>query len=253
MSDFDRNYASLRGVGTDRAVAYDMGLRAHMIRVYNYMAGGVALTGLVAWFTYQASVVTNASGSIVGLTPFGQALFGSPLMWVLVLAPLGLVFFISFRIGHMQASTAKLLFFVYAGLMGVSLATIFMVYTQTSITRVFFISAAAFGALSLYGYTTQRSLDAMGSFLIMGLFGLIIASLVNIFLHSNGLNWALSVIGVLIFAGLPAWDTQKIKEFYDPQDDGTIAGRKAIMGALSLYLDFINMFMMLLRLFGDRR
>jgi uncharacterized protein len=170
-----------------------------------------------------------------------------------VLAPLGLVFFISFRIGHMQASTAKLLFFVYAGLMGVSLATIFMVYTQTSITRVFFISAAAFGALSLYGYTTQRSLDAMGSFLIMGLFGLIIASLVNIFLHSNGLNWALSVIGVLIFAGLTAWDTQKIKEFYDPQDDGTIAGRKAIMGALSLYLDFINMFMMLLRLFGDRR
>jgi uncharacterized protein len=253
MSDFDRNYASLRGVGTDRAVAYDMGLRAHMIRVYNYMAGGVALTGLVAWFTYQASVVTNASGAIVSLTPFGQALFGSPLMWVLMLAPLGLVFFISFRINHLQASTAKLLFFVYAGVMGISLATIFMVYTQTSITRVFFISAAAFGALSLYGYTTQRSLDGMGSFLIMGLFGLIIASLVNIFLKSSGLDWALSVIGVLIFAGLTAWDTQKIKEFYDPQDDGTIAGRKAIMGALSLYLDFINMFMMLLRLFGDRR
>jgi uncharacterized protein len=253
MSDFDRNYATLRGVGTDRAVAYDMGLRAHMIRVYNYMAGGVALTGLVAWFTYQAAVVTNASGAIVGLTSFGQALFGSPLVWVLMLAPLALVFFISFRIGHMQASTAKLLFFVYAGLMGLSLATIFMVYTQTSITRVFFISAAAFGALSLYGYTTQRSLDGMGSFLIMGLFGLIIASLVNIFLKSSGLDWALSVIGVLIFAGLTAWDTQKIKEFYDPQDDGTIAGRKAIMGALSLYLDFINMFMMLLRLFGDRR
>ncbi len=253
MSDFDRNYASLRGVGTDRAVAYDMGLRAHMIRVYNYMAGGVALTGLVAWFTYQASVVTNASGAIVQLTPFGQALFGSPLMWVLVLLPLGLVFFMSFRINHMQASTAKLLFFVYAGLLGVSLATIFMVYTQASITRVFFISAAAFGALSLYGYTTQRSLDAMGSFLIMGLFGLIIASLVNIFLKSSGLDWALSVIGVLIFAGLTAWDTQKIKEMYDVQDDGTVAGRKAIMGALSLYLDFINMFMMLLRLFGDRR
>jgi FtsH-binding integral membrane protein len=124
---------------------------------------------------------------------------------------------------------------------------------QTSITRVFFISAAAFGALSLYGYTTQRSLDAMGSFLIMGLFGLIIASLVNIFLKSSGLDWALSVIGVLIFAGLTAWDTQKIKELYDPQDDGTITGRKAIMGALSLYLDFINMFMMMLRLFGDRR
>jgi FtsH-binding integral membrane protein len=253
MSDFDRNYASLRGVGTDRAVAYDMGLRAHMIRVYNYMAGGVALTGLLAWFTYQASVVTNASGTIVSLTPFGQTLFESPLKWVLMLAPLGLVFFMSFRINHMQASTAKLLFFVYAGVMGMSLAIIFMLYTQTSITRVFFISAATFGALSLYGYTTQRSLDGMGSFLIMGLFGLIIASLVNIFLKSSGLDWALSVIGVLIFAGLTAWDTQKIKEFYDPQDDGTIAGRKAIMGALSLYLDFINMFMMMLRLFGDRR
>jgi len=253
MSDFDRNYATLRGVGTDRAVAYDMGLRAHMIRVYNYMASGVALTGVVAWFTYQMAVVTNAAGSITGLTPFGQALFGSPLMWVLVLAPLGLVFFLSFRIQHLEASTARLLFFVYAGLLGVSLATIFMVYTHASITRVFFISAASFGALSLYGYTTTRSLNAMGSFLIMGLFGLIIASLVNIFLKSSGLDWALSVIGVLIFAGLTAWDTQKIKEMYDVHDDGTVAGRKAVMGALSLYLDFINMFMMLLRLFGDRR
>jgi uncharacterized protein len=253
MSDFDRNYASLRGVATDRAVAYDIGLRAHMIRVYNYMAGGVALTGVVAWITYQMAVVTNASGAIVGLTPFGQTLFGSPLMWLIVLAPLGLVFFMSFRIGHMQASTARTLFFVYAGAIGLSLATIFMVYTTTSITRVFFISAAAFGALSLYGYTTQRSLDAMGSFLIMGLFGLIIASLVNLFLKSSGLDWALSVIGVLVFAGLTAWDTQKIKETYSQMDDGTVAGRKAIMGALSLYLDFINMFMFLLRLFGDRR
>jgi uncharacterized protein len=253
MSDFDRNYATLRGVGTDRAVAYDMGLRAHMIRVYNYMAGGVALTGVVAWFTYQMAVVTNASGAITGMTPFGQALFGSPVMWLLVLAPLGLVFFLSFRIQHMQASTARLLFFVYAGLLGVSLATIFMVYTHASITRVFFISAASFGALSLYGYTTQRSLDAMGSFLVMGLFGLIIASVVNIFLKSSGLDWALSVIGLLIFAGLTAWDTQKIKEMYDVQDDGTVTGRKAVMGALSLYLDFINMFLFMLRLFGDRR
>jgi uncharacterized protein len=253
MSDFDRNYATLRGVATDRAVAYDMGLRAHMIRVYNYMAGGVALTGVVAWLTYQAAVVTNAAGAITGLTPFGQAMFGSPLMWVIVLAPLGLVFFMSFRINHMQASTARTLFFVYAGALGLSLATIFMVYTATSITRVFLISAAAFGALSLYGYTTQRSLDAMGSFLVMGLFGLIIASLVNIFLKSSGLDWALSVMGLLIFAGLTAWDTQKIKEFYDPMDDGTVAGRKAVMGALSLYLDFINMFMFLLRFMGDRR
>jgi uncharacterized protein len=253
MSNFDRNYASLRGVATDRAVAYDMGLRAHMIRVYNYMGGGVALTGIVAWLTYQMAVVTNAAGAITGLTPFGQALFGSPLMWVVVLAPLGLVFFLSFRIGHMQASTARALFFVYAGAVGLSLATIFMVYTQTSITRVFFITAASFGALSLYGYTTQRNLDAMGSFLMMGLFGLIIAMLVNIFLVSSALQWAISVIGVLIFAGLTAWDTQKIKEFYDPMDDGTVAGRKAVMGALNLYLDFLNMFMFLLRMFGDRR
>src|SRR5215470_2176185 len=256
MSNFDRNYATFRGVATDRAVAYDAGLRAHMIRVYNYMAGGVALTGVVAWLTYQAAggdAIRVAGRSMVGLTPFGQALFGTPLMWLVALAPLGLVFFISFRIGYIQAATARLLFFIYAASIGLSLATIFMVYTATSITNVFFISAASFGALSLYGYTTTRSLSGMGSFLIMGLFGLIIASLVNIFLKSSGLDWALSVIGVLIFAGLTAWDTQKIKEMYDVQDDGTVAGRKAVMGALSLYLDFINMFMMLLRLFGDRR
>jgi FtsH-binding integral membrane protein len=243
MSDFDRNYA-LRGVGTDRAVAYDVGLRAHMIRVYNYMAGGVALTGAVAWLTYQYALSNPA---------FAHALFGSPLLWVVMLAPLGLVFFLSFRIGHMQASTARTLFFVYAGILGLSLATIFMAYTAASIARVFFISAASFGALSLYGYTTQRSLYAMGSFMIMGLFGLIIASLVNMFLKSSGLDWALSVIGILIFAGLTAWDTQKIKEMYSAMDDGTVAGRKAVMGALSLYLDFINMFLMMLRLFGDRR
>src|ERR1700719_594696 len=253
MSDFDRNYATLRGVGTERAVAYDMGLRAHMIRVYNYMAGGVALTGVVAWLPYQMAVVTNASGAIVGLTPFGHTLFGSPLMWLIILAPLGLVFFMSFRIGHIQASTARLLFFIYAGSIGLSLATIFMVYTATSITRVFFISAASFGALSLYGYTTTRSLNAMGSFLIMGVIGLLIAMVVNIFLGSSMLQWMISILGVGIFAGLTAWDTQKIKEFSDPMADGTGAGRKAVMGALNLYLDFLNMFMFLLRMFGDRR
>jgi FtsH-binding integral membrane protein len=216
------------------------------------MAGGVALTGVVAWLVYSAAVVTNASGGIVGLTPLGQALFG-PLMWVILLAWFGLGLFISFRIGHLEASTARLLFFVYAALFGVSLSAIFMAYTATSITRVFFISASAFGALSLYGYTTQRSLDAVGSFLVMGLFGIIIASLVNIFLVSSALQWTISVIGVVIFAGLTAWDTQKIKEFYSPMDDGTIAGRKAVMGALSLYLDFVNLFLMLLRLLGDRR
>jgi hypothetical protein len=251
MSDFDRNYAAARtGYRTDQ-VAIDAGLRAYMIRVYNYMAAGVALTGLVAWLTFSAAVVQTGAG--LQLTAFGQAVFQGPLMWVLVLAPLGLVFAISFGINRMQPATALMLFFVYAGLLGVSLASIFLVYTGTSITRVFFISAATFGALSLWGYTTKRDLSAVGSFMFMGLIGIIIASLVNIFLRSSGLDWAISVIGVVVFAGLTGWDTQRIKEMYDPMDDGTIGGRKAVMGALSLYLDFINLFLMLLRLMGDRR
>ncbi len=163
------------------------------------------------------------------------------------------MFFLSFRINSLSASTARALFFVYAASLGLSLSVIFLFYTHASITRVFFISAAAFGALSLWGYSTQRDLSAFGSFLIMGLFGIIIAGLVNIFLHSSQLDWIISVIGVIVFAGLTAWDTQKIKEMYEPMDDGTVAGRKAVMGALALYLDFINMFLMLLRLFGDRR
>jgi uncharacterized protein len=251
MSDFDRNYAAARtGYRTDQ-VAIDAGLRAYMIRVYNYMAAGVALTGLVAWLTFSAAVVQTGAG--LQLTAFGQAVFQGPLMWVLVLAPLGLVFAISFGINRMQPATALMLFFVYAGLLGLSLASIFLIYTGTSITRVFFISAATFGALSLWGYTTKRDLSGVGSFMFMGLIGIIIASLVNIFLHSSGLDWAISVIGVVVFAGLTGWDTQRIKEMYDPMDDGTIGGRKAVMGALSLYLDFINLFLMLLRLMGDRR
>jgi FtsH-binding integral membrane protein len=174
-------------------------------------------------------------------------------MWVLVLAPLGLVMVMSFGINRLSPATALTLFFVYAGLLGLSLATIFLVYTHGSIARVFFISAATFGAMSLYGYTTQRDLAGFGSFLFMGLIGIVIASLVNIFLHSSGLDWVISVIGVLVFVGLTAYDTQNIKEMYSPMDDGTVAGRKAVMGALRLYLDFINLFLMLLRLFGDRR
>jgi FtsH-binding integral membrane protein len=252
MSDFDRNVAT-QGRFADRAAAIDAGLRAHMIRVYNYMAAAVALTGVVAWFTFQAAVVTNAAGAITGLTPFGQAIFSGPMMIVLLLGTLGLVFFISFRIHKLQFTTALTLFMVYAALLGAALSSIFLTYTGTSITRVFFISAASFGALSLYGYTTQRDLSGFGSFLIMGLFGLIIAMLVNIFLKSSGLDFVISAAGVLIFAGLTAWDTQKIKEMYDVNDDGTVSGRKAVMGALSLYLDFINLFLMLLRLLGDRR
>ena len=251
MSDFDRNIATARtGYRTDQ-VAIDAGLRAYMIRVYNYMTAGVALTGLVAWFTFSAAV-TQTSGGLV-LTPFGQTIFHGPLMWLFILAPLGLVMLLSFGINRLSASTALMLFFGYAGVLGISLASIFLVYTGASITRVFFISAATFGAMSLYGYTTKRDLTAVGSFMFMGLIGIIIASLVNIFLQSSGLYWAISVIGVLIFVGLTAYDTQNIKEMYDVNDDGTIAGRKAVMGALRLYLDFINLFLMMLRLFGDRR
>jgi uncharacterized protein len=256
MSDFDRNIATARtGYRTDQ-VAIDAGLRAYMIRVYNYMAVGVALTGVVSWLTYQAAggdAIQVAGNRITGLTAFGQAIFGGPLTIVLFVGTLGLVFFLSFRINRLQPGTALGLFMLYAGLLGLMLSSIFLSYTGTSITRVFFISAASFGALSLYGYTTQRNLSPIGSFLIMGLFGLIIAMLVQMWLQSPGLNFAISVIGVLIFAGLTAWDTQQIKEMYDVNDDGTISGRKAVMGALRLYLDFINLFLMLLRLMGDRR
>jgi FtsH-binding integral membrane protein len=254
MSDFDRNYATAtRGVGAGRAVAIDAGLRAYMIRVYNYMAAGVGLTGIVAWLTFQSAVTTDAAGRIVGLTSFGHAIFSGPLPIILIIGTFGLVMFISFRIQHLQPSTALTLFMAYAALLGVMLSSVFLAYTGASITRVFFISAASFGALSLYGYTTQRNLSAFGSFLIMGLFGLMIAMLVNIFLKSTGLDFVISAAGVLIFAGMTAWDTQRIKEMYSVMDDGTVAGRKAVMGALQLYLDFINLFLFLLRFLGDRR
>ena len=252
MSDFDRNVAA-RGFGAAQSVAIDAGLRAYMLRVYNYMAAGVALTGVVSWLTFNAAIITDEAGRITGLTSFGQAIFGGPLTIVLFLGTLGIVFFLSFRINKLQASTAFVLFLVYAGLLGLMLSTGFLQYTGASITRTFFISAASFGALSLYGYSTQRDLSPIGSFLIMGLFGIILAMIVNMFLKSTGLDFAISAIGVLIFAGLTAWDTQRIKEMYSVQDDGTVAGRKAVMGALALYLDFINLFLFLLRFMGARR
>ena len=251
MSDSRWNTAPRGYAG--QAAAVDAGLRAYMIRVYNYMAAAVALTGVVAYATFNAAVTTDAAGKIIGLTAFGQSIFSGPALIVLLLGTLGLVFFISFRIQSLQYTTALGLFMLYAALIGVTTSSIFLVYTGASITRVFFVSAASFGALSLYGYTTQRDLSPMGSFLMMGLFGIIIASLVNIFLHSSGLQWVISVIGVGIFAGLTAYDTQRIKEMYSSMDDDGTLGRKAVMGALSLYLDFINLFMMLLRLVGDRR
>ena len=251
MSDLDRDFAAARTGYHDSQLTIDAGLRGYMIRVYNYMTAGVALTGLVAWFTYSAAVVDTGAG--LQLTEFGHAIFASPLMWLFVLAPLGLVMLLSFGINRLSARTALTVFFVYAALVGLSLASIFLVYTHASITRVFFISAATFGATSLYGYTTQRDLTRVGSFMFMGLIGLIIASVVNIFLHSTRLDWAISVIGVIVFVGLTAYDTQRIREMYDVNDDGTISGRKAVMGALRLYLDFINLFLMLLRIFGNRR
>jgi FtsH-binding integral membrane protein len=256
MSDFDRNYAAARpGVGLDRA-AIDAGLRAHMIRVYNYMAMGVALTGVVAWIAFQMAggdAIAVSPRGITGLTPFGQMIFSMPAQIVLLLGTLGLVFFVSFRIDRLQVGTALTLFMLYASLLGLALSSIFLTYTGVSITRVFFISAASFGALSLWGYTTQRDLSGMGSFLMMGVVGIALAMLVNIFLKSTQLDFIISCIGVLCFAGLTAYDTQKVKEMYDVNEDGTITGRKAVMGALSLYLDFINLFLFLLRLVGDRR
>ncbi len=249
MANYE-NQPARYGTTAGAVGAIDEGLRAHMIRVYNYMLLGMALTGVFALVTFNLAF-TGSAGAYQ-LTSFGQALFGSPLMWVIVLAPLGMVFFLSFRINKMSVGAAQLTFWIYAALVGVSLATIFAVYTASSITQVFFITAATFGAMSLWGYTTQRDLTSMGSFLFMGLIGIIIAMLVNIFLASDALGFAISVIGVLVFTGLTAYDTQKIKEMYYVGDDGTVAGRKAIMGALSLYLDFLNLFLMLLSLFGNR-
>ena len=257
MSDFDRNIAAARGgYGADRALAIDAGLRTYMIRVYNLMAGGIAFTGIAAWLTYQAaggSAIQVSGRTITGLTAFGQMVFGGFMPIVLMLITLGMVFFISFRINRLQPTTAFALFTVYAGLMGVALGSIFLAYTGVSITRVFFITAATFGAMSLYGYTTKRDLSGFGSFLFMGLIGLILASVVNIWLASSMMQFVISIVGVLVFVGLTAYDTQQIKEMYDVNDDGTASGRKAIMGALRLYLDFLNLFIMLLQLFGDRR
>ncbi|MCS3739548.1 Bax inhibitor-1/YccA family protein [Rhizobium sp. BK661] len=225
----------------------DQGLRSYMLKVYNLMALGLAITGIAAYLGFNFAVQNGQ------LTQFGVLLFQSPLRWVVILAPLAAVFFLSFRINRMSVAAAQTTFWVYAALVGLSLSSIFLVYTQSSITQTFFVTAASFGALSLYGYTTKRDLSAMGSFLMMGLFGLIIASLVNLFLASSAMQFAISVIGVLIFAGLTAYDTQRIKELYYEADGADVAGRKAIMGALTLYLDFINLFMFLLQFMGNRK
>ena len=224
-------------VAVDRV---DEGLRGYMLSVYNYMGLGLAITGLVAF--------------LVASTPalYGP-IFGTPLKWVVMLAPLGFVFFLGAKIRTMSVGAAQLTFWLFAATMGLSLASIFLVFTGESIARVFFITAGTFGAMSLYGYTTKRDLSAWGSFLFMGLIGIIIASLVNLFIASSALHFAISVIGVLVFTGLTAYDTQRIKEMYYELDGADVVARNAIMGALSLYLNFINMFVMLLHLFGTSR
>jgi FtsH-binding integral membrane protein len=272
MAEFNRNTNSMLSgspVSSAEAAVIDAGLRAYMLRIYNYMVLGLAITGIAAFGIYMlaatgdlasaakvvrggAEIPARLAGNMY-LTPLGYAVFVSPLKWVIILAPLALVFGLSFGIDRLRPATAQLLFWIYAALMGLSLGSIFMVYTQTSVVRVFFITAASFGALSLWGYTTQRDLTGMGSFLIMGLFGIIIAGVVNMFLASSALQWITSVVGVLVFTGLTAWDTQRLKsEYIYGAMDGDTAERTAIMGALSLYLDFVNLFTMLLQLFGHR-
>lgn len=272
MSDFDRDIAGagFGSVSRADAAAIDAGLRAYMVRVYNYMMLGLAITGIAALGIFLLSVTSDPGGAariarggtevavrIPGgmyLTSIGHAVFFSPLRWIVMLSPLALVFALGFGVERLRPATAQLLFWVYAALVGLSLGVIFLVFTHTSVVRVFFITAASFGALSLWGYTTQRDLTGVGSFLIMGLFGIIIAALVNLFLQSSALQWAISIIGVFVFAGLTAWDTQRLKnEYLYGALDGDAADRAAIMGALSLYLNFINLFTLLLQLLGQRQ
>ena len=254
-----RNYQSRAvNAGSRADASIDEGLRAYMLKVYNLMALGLAITGLAAFGTMMLATTNDPATAVATLgngkmlTSVGAALYGSPLRWVVMLAPLGMVFYLSARVHTMSVSGAQTAFWIFAGLMGLSLSSIFLVYTSASIVQTFFITAASFGALSLWGYTTKRDLTGMGTFLFMGVIGLIIAMVVNIFLASPALQFAISAIGVLIFSGLTAYDTQKIKEMYFEGDEVLVAGRKAIMGALTLYLDFINLFSFLLSFLGNR-
>jgi FtsH-binding integral membrane protein len=218
----------------------DVGLRQFLLNVYNFMGLGLALTGAVAYAAAQSGLYAS--------------LVRTPLLfWGVILAPLVIVLFLSFRIERMSLAAAQAAFWIYAALVGLSLSGIFLVYTGTSIARTFFIAAATFLGMSLYGYTTQRDLSGVGSFLLMGLLGVVVASLVNIFLVSSALQLAVSLIGVVVFVGLTAFDTQRIKDIYLESDSDIVAGKKAIMGALALYLDFLNLFILLLQLSGERR
>lgn len=253
------------GAGARTSAAVDQGLRTFMLGVYNNMVLGLAVSALVALGFNKlattsdvAAAAQTSTGGVVRLggsylTSFGAAVYTSPLMWVIALAPLAFIFFFTFRMDRMSASAARGTFLAFAAVMGASLSTLLLRYTGASVTQTFFVTAAAFGGLSLYGYTTQRSLSGIGSFLMMGVIGLVIASLVNIFLASTALQFAISAIGVLIFAGLTAYDTQKLKEMYLYGNyDSETAAKMSVFGALTLYLDFINMFQFLLAFMGNR-
>jgi len=253
MSDYDRYATPRPGAGYARSGAVvDQGLRAYMIGVYNYMTLGLGVTGLVAYAAFALGTVSVGGGRLA-LTDFGHAIYQSPLRWLIVLSPLALVFWLSAGIERMSVATARKAFIAFAALIGLSMSALLVVYTGASIGQAFFAAAAAFASLSLYGYTTQRSLSAMGSFMMMGVIGLIVASLLNLFLHSTGLQFGISILAVVIFAGLTAWDTQSIKDMYYAGDGWDVAQKKSIHGALRLYLDFINMFQALLMLTGSQR
>jgi FtsH-binding integral membrane protein len=252
---------TIRTTAGARAAAVDEGLRAHMNKVYGTMSIGMLITFAAAWAISGLSVTTDPSGAAAQLGPdryltdLGYALYASPLKWVVMFAPLAFVFGFGAAINRMSAATAQTVFYVFAAVMGVSISSIFLVFTGYSIAQIFLITAIAFAGLSLWGYTTKKDISGWGSFLIMGVIGLIVASIVNIFLGSPALMFAISAIGVLIFAGLTAYDTQRIKSEYvahAAHGDAEWLGKSAIMGALSLYINFINMFMMLLQLFGNR-
>ncbi|WP_116132196.1 Bax inhibitor-1/YccA family protein [Tropicimonas sp. IMCC34043] len=255
------DYQTIRtaGVSGARTAQIDEGLRAHMNKVYGTMSVGMLITALAAWAVAGLAVSSVPSAYQIGadtyLTSFGAAIYASPLKWLVMFAPLIFVFGFSAGINRMSAATAQVVFYAFAAVMGLSLSSIFLVFTATSIAQVFLITSISFAGLSLYGYTTKKDLSGMGTFLMMGLIGLIVASLINLFMQSSAMAFAISVIGVLIFAGLTAYDTQRIKNTYVEMavhGDKEWLGKAAIMGALSLYLDFINMFMMLLQLFGNR-
>ncbi|HZZ61202.1 MAG TPA: Bax inhibitor-1/YccA family protein [Roseiarcus sp.] len=253
MSDYDRYAPPRSGAGYARSGAVvDQGLRAYMLGVYNYMTLGLGVTGLVAWGAFQLGTQQLGDGRL-GLTEFGHAIYVSPLRWLIVLSPLAIVFWISARIQSMSVASARNAFLAFAALIGLSMSALLIVYTGASIGRAFFATAAAFASLSLYGYTTQRDLSGMGSFMMMGVVGLIVASLINLFLHSTGLQFGISILAVVIFAGLTAWDTQSIKQMYYAGDGYEAVQKKSIHGALRLYLDFINMFQALLMLTGSQR